>query len=731
MGMQPIDFITKWRAIELTESAASHSHFIDLCNLLGEETPTDADRDGSWYCFERGATKTTGGKGWADVWKRECFGWEYKGKHKDLTAAFVQLQRYALALENPPLLVVCDLDRFRIHTNWTNSVSEVHEFGLNDLRDAKVRQTLKCVWSDPEKLKPGKTRAALTEEAAAEFAKLAQRLRSRGHRAEAVAHFINRLVFCMFAEDVGLLPGRMFKRMLEHAGRRPDDFPLLGSDLFRAMQAGGRVGFEQVDWFNGGLFDDDAAIPLDKDDIAAVLRVADLDWSEIDTSIFGTLFERGLDPDKRSQLGAHYTDRDKVMLIVEPVITRPWLAEWAKARATIAALSSKSEGSRKSRAPSRQADLATATYQSFLKRLRAFRVLDPACGSGNFLYLALLALKDLERLVDIEAEALGMEREFPQIGPEAVRGIEVNPYAADLARVTVWIGEIQWMRRNGFDVSRNPILKPLDTIECRDAILNEDGTEATWPLADVVIGNPPFLGDRRMIGTLGERYVKALRSAYGDRIPGRSDLVCYWFAKGVDAIKKGGAQRIGLVATNSISGGNNLPTLNRVANHATIFEAWQDQPWIVEGAAVRVAIVCFAGNGTFGPFRLDGLPTVAISPDLTSGLSLMGVLPLESNKGKSFVGTQKNGPFDISGELARRWLLSPINPNGRANGEVVRPWTNGSGLVRGDEDRWIIDFGSDMAERDAALYEEPFGYVVEHVRPTRLHLRRQWHRTSV
>ena len=247
---------------------------------------------------------------------------------------------------------------------------------------------------------------------------------------------------------------------------------------------------------------------------------------------------------------------------------------------------------------------------------------------------------------------------------------------------------------------------------------------------EIVIGNPPFLGDRRMIGTLGERYVKALRSAYADRIPGRSDLVCYWFAKGVDAIEKGGAERIGLVATNSISGGNNLPTLNRVANHATIFEAWQDQPWIVEGAAVRVAIVCFAGNGTSGPFRLDGLPTVAISPDLTSGLSLMGVLPLESNKGKSFVGTQKNGPFDISGELARRWLLSPINPNGRANGEVVRPWTNGSGLVRGDEDRWIIDFGSDMAERDAALYDEPFGYVVEHVRPTRLHLRRQWHRTK-
>jgi hypothetical protein len=150
MGIQPIDFIKKWKAVELNESAAAHSHFNELCCLLGEETPTSADHDGSWYCFERGATKTTGGEGWADVWKRGCFGWEYKGKRKDLTAAFVQLQQYALALENPPLLVVCDLNRFEIHTNWTNSVSEVHRFALDDLRDAKVQQTLKWVWSGSE-----------------------------------------------------------------------------------------------------------------------------------------------------------------------------------------------------------------------------------------------------------------------------------------------------------------------------------------------------------------------------------------------------------------------------------------------------------------------------------------------------------------------------------------------------------------------------------------------------
>lgn len=321
--MTPDQFITKWRNAELTERAAAQSHFIDLCRLLDEPTPSDADPKGDWYAFERGATKTTGGEGWADVWKRDHFGWEYKGKRKDLTAAFAQLQQYALALENPPLLVVSDMNQFRVQTNWTNTVSQSHEFKLEDLRDAKVREKLKWVFTDPERLRPGKTRQSLTEEAAAEFAKLAQRLRDRGHEPDTVAHFINRLVFCMFAEDVDLLPNGMFKRMLDHASTSPQHFQELARDLFRAMKSGGRVGFEQVAWFNGGLFNDDLVLPLDAEDLKIALSAARLDWAEIDPSILGTLFERGLDPDKRSQLGAHYTDREKIMMIVSPVIVEP------------------------------------------------------------------------------------------------------------------------------------------------------------------------------------------------------------------------------------------------------------------------------------------------------------------------------------------------------------------------------------------------------------------------
>ena len=161
---------------------------------------------------------------------------------------------------------------------------------------------------------------------AASFASVAQALRERGHDPQAVAHFVNRLVFCMFADDVGLLPDQMFTRMLRHALPAPERFGELAGDLFEVMAIGGRVGFETVAWFNGGLFDDGAVLPLEKSDIETVLAGVG-PWSEIDPSILGTLFERGLDPGKRAQLGAHYTDRNKIMLLVEPVVVRPLLVE--------------------------------------------------------------------------------------------------------------------------------------------------------------------------------------------------------------------------------------------------------------------------------------------------------------------------------------------------------------------------------------------------------------------
>jgi type II restriction/modification system DNA methylase subunit YeeA len=715
--MTPDEFIRKWRAADLKERSAAQEHFIDLCWLLDEPTPAQADPSGTTYCFERGASKTTGGDGWADVWKRGCFGWEYKGKRKDLNAAFVQLQQYALALENPPLLIVCDLERFVIHTNWTNTVSQVHELELEDLRDASKRELLKWAMSDPERLRPGTTREALTAKAAAEFATLAKNLRQRGHEPHRVAHFVNRLVFCMFAEDVQLLPNQMFSRMLK-AAEDGGDFQALASSLFSAMRTGGMVGFERVEHFNGGLFDDDATLPLQVDDIGLCRRVAALDWGEIDPSILGTLFERGLDPDKRAQLGAHYTDREKILKIVEPTIIQPWLAKWEAAKAGISKALGKALSASGKATQTKARNAALGLYMSFLDELRAFRVLDPACGSGNFLYVALRALKDLEHRAGLEAEAMGLQREFPRTGPENVFGIELNPYAAELARVTVWVGEIQWMRRNGFSVPSHPVLRPLSNIECRDAVLDPSGNPAPWPQVDVIIGNPPFLGNKRLKGALGVAYVEQLFRAYNSRVPGEADLVTYWVRKAWDEVSGRRAQAAGLVTTNSIRGGPNRRVLEPMVSERAIFEAWSDEPWVVDGAAVRVSLICFA-KGPVEAALLNGRAVALINADLTGDhYDVTQARRLSENEGKSFMGVTKSGPFDIDGNTARRLLTTP-NPNGRPSSEVVKPSINGVGLVRRPSDRWIIDFGT-RSDREAALYEAPFEYAVEHIKPARL-----------
>ena len=735
--MRPGVFIAKWQASELTERSAAQSHFIDLCQLLGEPTPTDADPKGERYCFERGARKDTGGDGWADVWKRGCFAWEYKGKHANLDAAFNQLRQYALALENPPLLIVSDMVRFRIRTNWTNCVSVLHEFALDDLADGAFRDKLKWAMSDPERLRPGVTRQTVTERAAATFAELAQGLRDRGHHPEMIAHFVNRMVFCMFAEDVGLLPDDMFTRMLDRSRGDPAKFEAYARHLFGAMATGGDVGFERVAWFNGGLFDDDTALPLDDEGIETALRAATLDWSEIDPSILGTLFERGLDPDKRSQLGAHYTDREKIMRIVDPVIVRPLLAEWGAVKAELRDKLERADAAKSSAAQTRLRRQADRMLRTFLERLRQFTVLDPACGSGNFLYLALHALKDIEHRVQLEAETLGLERGFPAVGPANVRGIEINAYAAELARVSVWIGEIQWMRRNGFSNSANPILDPLDTIECRDAIITPDGSEPDWPQADVVIGNPPFLGGKLLIGGLGEEYVSRMFDVWKGRVPPEADLVCYWLVKAGEQVAAGTTQRVGLVATNSIRGGANRRALQATTDERPIFDAWADEPWVIDGAAVRVSLVCFSGaDDTYSKGKcLNGEPVDEIHSDLTArrggiGVDLTAARRIPANSGVAFMGDTKGGPFDVPGDVAREWLRLPANPNGRPNADVLKPCVNGMDITRRSAGKWIVDFGWKMSQAEAALYEVPFGHVKEHVWPMRQRNRREAYRVN-
>ena len=605
-----------------------------------------------------------------------------------------------------------------------------------------VRQRLKWAMSEPERLRPGQTRQALTESVAQTFASLAQSLRDRDHDSHEVARFLNRLVFCMFAEDVGLLPRNLFTRMLEAARRTPSEFVPMARELFGSMASGGRFGVETVAHFNGGLFTDDDALPLSKTEIETVLIAARLNWPDVDPSILGTLFERGLDPAKRSQLGAHYTDREKVMLIVEPVVVRPLEAEWKEVKEKIAAKLDQEKRQKTIPAARRRRREAERLLREFLEQLRRFTVLDPGCGSGNFLFLALKALKDLEHRVQLEAEALdrGLQRSLPRVGPANVKGIEINPYAAELARVSVWIGEIQWMRSNGFSGTREPILDPLETIECRDALFESDTEEADWPEADVVIGNPPFVGGKKLRRELGDEYVDRMFSVYEGRVPQEADLVGYWFHKAGRLMTSGRTARVGLVATNSIRGGSNRRLLESVLQDGPkkrIFDAWSDEPWVVDGTAVRVSLICFsrADDASASAARLDGAVMDEVFTDLTgrlggAGIDLTAARPLAANAKAAFMGDTKGGAFDISGDKAREWLSLPANPNGRPNADVLKPWMNAMDLTRRPKGKWIVDFGWTMSEEQAALYEAPFGHVSENVRSRRQKNKRESYRVN-
>ena len=583
--MTPQEFVRKWRPVALTERQTAQEHFGDLCRLLGEPTPIEADPEGIDYAFEKGANRSTGGRGWADVWKRGRFALEYKKRHANLGAALKQLLNYAGALANPPLLLTCDTDRIEINTNWNDVVSTQTVIRLEELLDPEKVQILRNVFIDPDALKPVKKRADVTAEAAKSFAGLADRLRRRGHPPEQVAHFVNQLLFCLFAQDSHLFEDRLFEKFLRQARRAAVPAEDLLRGLFGLMARGGLYGLDRVEWFNGSLFKDDVVLPLDKDDLTILEDAAAMNWSAIEPAIFGTLFERGLDPSKRSQLGAHYTDATMIGRIIDAVITKPLLAEWAEVREQITQRLAEPipepaetvpQKRRKASAPSLFGSLPTAApaeprqrarqravtpeveakeaRDAFLDRLRKFRVLDPACGSGNFLYVALMALKDIELQVIIEGEELGIARVFPMIGPESVLGLEINSYAVELARVTVWIGEIQWMRRKGYDFSRSPVLNALPGIVEQDAILDPaTGQEPSWPPVDVIVGNPPFLGSKFHLRRLGSDYVQKLRSAYAGRVPPGADLVCYWFEKARAMAAGGEVRRVGLLATKSIA----------------------------------------------------------------------------------------------------------------------------------------------------------------------------------
>lgn len=762
--MTPAEFKKKWGRYRGKESSGYQEHFNDLCRLLGQPTPAEADPTGeAQFCFQKRVVKDAelfvvreagaeygdeAKRGFADVWKKDCFAWEYKGRKKNLDEAFKQLLRYREALLNPPLLVVCDFDRYIIRTNFNGTVQETIEFTNDQLDQPEVLRRLRWMFTQPDLLKPSQTTDRVTEQLAEKIAQVALSLNKREgieysnakRRAEVnvaqkknlrVARFLNRIIFCFFAEDVGLLPEGTFSEVAQAGLDDPHFFAERLEALFEVMAAGGSFGSKKIRHFNGHLFEEATVFELTEEEIRALADASEADWQFIEPSILGTLFERALDVDQRAQLGAHYTSKADIETLVEPVLMAPLRREWKALKKELAGDYTRGKGT----------PAAKKKIETFLKQVRSTVVLDPACGSGNFLYVALQKLLGLEKDVLAYAQQLDFTGLKPGVSVQQLRAIEINPYAYELAQVAVQIGYLQWLRDNGFALDRDPVLQELEGFDHSDALMRdvfkrkpkdlkearkdehekdagEKGfVERVWPECDVIISNPPFLGDKLMRRELGDHYVDQLRGIFEGRIPGQSDLCCYWFEKARALIEDKQCKRAGLLATQGIRGGANREVLKRIKETGDIFWAESDRPWILAGANVHVSMVGF-DDGSESDRLLNGFKSRSISPNLGSDTGALEAVSLYQNADICFIGASMHGPFPIEESAALSMLTAP-NPNGRPNSDVIRPWANGTSITSQTKNLWIIDYPPNESLETAALYEHPFKYVREIVKPVR------------
>lgn len=760
--MTVAEFKKKWLRYQGKETSAYQEHFNDLCHLLGLPTPAEADPSGSdWFCFQKrvvkdlelfavepeGAEAPKEKRGFADVWRKDAFAWEYKGKHHDLDAAYRQLQRYRESLLNPPLLVVCDFERFIIRTNFNGTVQETYDFHLTRLDDPKNWRVLRALFTAPQSLRPVRTTAEVTEALASHIAAIAKSLQKREAveladaqtRAEMnfaqrknlrIARFLNRLVFCFFAEDTGLLPPRLFSDLLKLGLDDPHHLATAMENLFAVMATGGTFGKDKIRHFNGHLFEEATVFELTDDELRRLAEAGEADWQFIQPSIMGTLFERALEPEQRSQLGAHYTSEADISTLVEPVLMAPLRREWTALKRTLAPAYAKGKGT-----PGQREALA-----AFQKKLAATTVLDPACGSGNFLYVSLQLLLALEKEVLAYATQLGSKL-TPKVGVTQLRALEINPYAYELAQVSVQIGYLQWRRDNGFDNDRTPVLQNLEGFRNEDALLEPHFgrkasnlkearadehiadtslkfyTERAWPACDVIVGNPPFLGGKLLRRELGDDYVAALFTTFANRVEPQADLCCYWFEKARKQIEKKECLRAGLLATQGIRGGANREVLKRIKETGDIFFAVSDRDWVLNGANVHISMVGFDDSSETSR-QLDDSNVTQIHSNLSAeagDTTLARRLP--STFEIAFMGDTKGGSFDIDDATAQSWLLAP-NPNRKPNSDVLVPWANGLAVTRRMAPMWIIDFGLND-QGSASGYKAPFAHVQQHVHPER------------
>ncbi|HZG45773.1 MAG TPA: DNA methyltransferase [Allosphingosinicella sp.] len=830
------EFIAKWGASGGNERANTQLFVSDLCALLGVPAPqpTRSDTAQNDYVFEKHVIKTeidgTTSNGWIDCYKRDSFILEAKqGSAADIEAvekgqgdslrdffgqtaaerykrgmakrgtgqwtgamqrAAGQAEGYAKALPDkhgwPPFLLVSDIGYcIDVYADFQRSGKGYAPFPdrrrfritLDELRDADVRERLAAIWQNPMALDPSAEAARVTREVAGHLAALAKDIEAREQNADRVAAFLMRLLFTMFAEDTGLIPKGSFTALLRKLRDRPENLAPQLTALWKAMDEGGFVGAlgeagETVRRFNGYLFKETTAIPLTSGEIDVLIAAASADWRQVEPAIFGTLLERALNPKERAKLGAHYTPRAYVERLVGPTIMEPLRDDWAGARA---AATQAAEAGRK--------EAARKIVETFHGKLAQTKVLDPACGTGNFLYVAMARMKELEGEVLELLEELGDDQYLAEISghtitPENFLGIEINPRATNIAQLVLWIGYLQWhFRVNGEDrMPEAPVLRDVKTIENRDALITWDKRElerdqygkpvtrwdgetmkkhpvtgkdvpdetarvevyryvnpkaAKWPKAEFIVGNPPFIGKVGLRAAVGDAYFNALFSTSG--IPESSDFVMQWWNKAAIAVRKQGTRRFGFVTTNSITQSFSRRVVSahlEAEDRISLLFAIPNHPWVDEknGAAVRIAMTVAEKGEALG--RLLTVTNELSAPENVEFKEAFGAFSSDLR-----VGVDITQPIPLIANervsslgfalYGNGFILTPAQATGLGKGtdgaadNLIRDYRNGRDLTGRPRGALVIDAFG--YDESTLLHQAPaiYNHLALHVKPQR------------
>ena len=822
-------FITRWKASGASERANYQLFLTELCELLSVEKPqpaTDKVHEAT-YTFERpvvfddGEGKTS--TNFIDLYKKDCFVLEAKqGSDKasiteaeqlggvkvktkagtatrntrtwerEMKKAKEQALRYAHSLPTtegwPPFLAVVDVGYcIDLYADFARQGKtyvpfpdpQNYRITLDELHRENVRERLRLLFTDPLELDPSRRAARVTKQLAERLAKLAASLEQTGHSPEKVSGFLMRCLFTMFAEDVELLPKDSFKELLKLYRQNIQYFPSALKTLWENMDKGGFAPalHREIPQFNGYLFKEPEALPITEAQLDLLILAAEANWADVEPAIFGTLLERALQPRERHKLGAHYTPRSYVERLVMPTVIEPLREEWEAARTASAILEDSGDeaGARKE-------------IENFHRRLCSVRVLDPACGSGNFLYVT------LEHLKRLEGEVMEYLEHFPrQLGldmtggytvtPAQLLGLEVNPRAAAIADVVLWIGYLQWHFRAHGTATRlsNPILREYGNIKQQDAVLSYserkprldangqpvtrwdghstkphpvtgqevpdetartityeylDPKPATWPEADFIVGNPPFIGPARMREALGDGYTDALRKVYKGAVPESADFVMFWWYKAAEIVRTDKAERFGFITTNSIKQTFNrrvIETQMKANPPLSITLAIPDHPWVdsADGAAVEIAMTAAEKGEAVGRLlsvvsenKTDGLEVQVafiekdgkIHADLTIGAEVSAVKGLKANEDLSNRGFCLFGSgFIVTPKKAADLCLGSISDTDL----VISEYRNGRDLTATPRGVMVVDLYGYTSIEVRSRFPNVYQHVLENVKPER------------